>query len=108
MFVKSIIIFCISYNYNNFMKKAIKNVKKFRCCACGSLSTIKLGKRFGKQRYKCIHCGILSTRTNVGVSIKNCEIWFREWIVGKQTFSQLVPKSGYSERTLKRLFYNYL
>jgi hypothetical protein len=51
---------------------------------------------------------MFSTRTNPGVSAKNCEHWFREWIVGKQTFSQLVKKSGYSERTLKRLFYDYL
>jgi len=35
-------------------------------------------------------------------------VWFREWIVGKQTFQQLVSKSGYSERTLKRYFYEYL
>ena len=57
---------------------------------------------------KCKSCGIYFTRTNTGVRKKNREIWFREWIVGKQTFSQLVSKSGYSERTLKRYFYEYL
>jgi hypothetical protein len=82
--------------------------KQFRCWACGSLSTIKWGKQAGKQRYKCKNCGVLSTRSNLGVSAKNREVWFREWIVGKQTFSQLVSKSGYSERTLKRYFYDYL
>ena len=35
-------------------------------------------------------------------------MWFRDWIVGKQTFFQLVTQSGYSERTLKRYFYDYL
>jgi transposase-like protein len=82
--------------------------RRFRCWACGSFATIKWGKRLDKQRYKCTVCGKLSTRTNPGVSKKNCEHWFRAWIVGKQTFTQLVKKSGYSERTLKRLFYDYL
>jgi transposase-like protein len=76
--------------------------------ACSSFATIKWGKRLGKQRYKCIACGMLSTHTNSGVSKKNCEHWSKEWIVGKQTFSQLVKKSRCSERTLKRLFYDYL
>ena len=42
------------------------------------------------------------------VSKRKRDVWFREWIVGKQTFAQLVTKSGYSERTLKRYFYDYL
>ena len=90
------------------MKNTEKKVKKIRCWGCGSLDTIKWGKQFDKQRFKCKNCGMLSTRSNVGVSKKNCEIWFREWIVGKQTFSQLSNKNGYSERTLKRMFYSYL
>jgi len=90
------------------MEKSEKRVKRFRCWACQSLDTIKWGKQLGRQRYKCNLCGILSTRTNAGVRRKNCEVWFREWIVGKQTFGQLVVKSGYSERTLKRMFYSYL
>ncbi|MDR3181172.1 MAG: transposase [Prevotellaceae bacterium] len=69
---------------------------------------MKWGKQLGRQRYKCRDCGMLSARVNKGVSKKNCEHWFREWIVGKQTFSQLVKKSGYSERSLKRFFYDYL
>ena len=81
---------------------------KFRCWACGSLDVIFWGRQQGKQRFKCQSCGIHSTRSNSGVSKKNREVWFREWIVGKQTFSQLVRKSGYSERTLKRYFYEYL
>lgn len=30
------------------------------------------------------------------------------WIIGKQTFSQISKTSGYSERSLKRYFYDYL
>ncbi|GHT16769.1 hypothetical protein AGMMS4956_19780 [Bacteroidia bacterium] len=51
---------------------------------------------------------MFSTRSNSGVRRKNREHWFRQWIVGKQTFSQLVAQSGYSERTLKRYFYEQL
>ena len=82
--------------------------KKYRCWVCESLHVIKWGKRDGKQRYLCKDCGALNTRTNQGVSRSNRFIWFRKWITGKQTFSQLVRESGYSERTLKRYFYSYL
>jgi len=82
--------------------------KKYRCWVCSSLHVIKWGKRNGKQRFLCKDCGALNTRTNQGVSRSNRFIWFRKWITGKQTFSQLVKDSGYSERTLKRYFYSYL
>ncbi len=75
---------------------------------CGSSSVIKWGVRSGKQRFKCKNCAAFNTWTNKGVSQSNRFIWFRRWIVGKQTFSQLVTASGYSERTLKRYFYEYL
>lgn len=90
------------------MEKSGKNVKRKRCWACKSLITIKWGKQAGKQRYKCKNCGILFTGSNISVSKKNREHWFGQWIIGKQTFSQLVVQSGYSERTLKRYFYDYL
>jgi hypothetical protein len=48
------------------------------------------------------------TASNPDVRKENRSIWFREWIVGKQTFEQLHIKSGYSERTLKCYFYDYL
>ena len=50
----------------------------------------------------------INTHINQGVSRSNRFIWFRKWITGKQTFSQLVKDSGYSERSLKRYFYSYL
>ena len=81
---------------------------KSRCWSCSSLEVIRWGKQKGKQRFKCKNCNLLFTRSNISVSRKNREVWFREWIVGKQTFKQLIIKSGYSERTLKRYFYDYL
>jgi Transposase and inactivated derivatives len=82
--------------------------KKLRCWVCGSLAVIKWGVRQGKQRFRCKDCGALNTRKNKGVSLSNRFIWFREWISGKQTFSQLVARTGYSERSLKYYFYHYL
>ena len=82
--------------------------KKYRCWVCGSLHVIKWGVRDGKQRFRCKDCGALNTLTNQGVSRANCFICFRSWITGRQTLSQLVRESVYSERTLKRYFYFYL
>jgi hypothetical protein len=47
-------------------------------------------------------------RTNKAVQQRNRFVWFGEWVIGKQSFPQLVKRSGYSERTLKRYFYEYL
>lgn len=69
---------------------------------------IKWGFQNGKQRFKCKDCEGLNTWVNQGVSKRNRFVWFREWIEGKQTFKQLINKSGYSERSLKRYFYDYL
>ena len=85
----------------------MKKIKK-RCWACGSLYLIKWGKRDNKQRYKCNNCGVLSTSSNKSVSNSNRFIWFKEWVVGRRTISQLSSQSDYSERTLKRYFHAYL
>jgi hypothetical protein len=69
---------------------------------------IKWGKQAGKQRYKCKKCSVLSTASNQGVSSSNRFVWFKSWVVGRQTFTQISNQSGYSERTLKRYFYKYL
>ena len=82
--------------------------RKYRCWVCGSLDVIKWGIRNGKQRFKCKECGALNTRKNNGVSQSNRFVWFREWIVGKQTIEQLKLKRGYNARTLRRYFYDYL
>jgi len=72
------------------------------------LSVIRWGKRDGKQRYKCSECGILYTHTNKAVSLSNRFTWFKLWVSGRQTIRQLQKVSGYSQRTLKRYFYQYL
>ena len=82
--------------------------KKYRCWVCDSLDVIKWGIRNGKQRFKCKACGALNTRTNQGVSQSNRFVWFRLWIVGKQTLEQLSNSSGYSVSSLKRCFSEYL
>lgn len=82
--------------------------KKYRCWVCGSLNVIKWGFQNGKQRFKCKDCEALNTRKNQGVSRSNRFIWFREWIIGKQTLEQISHSSGYSLRTLRRYFHDYL
>jgi AraC-like DNA-binding protein len=85
-----------------------ENIKKKRCWACGSLSTIKWSKRNNKQRYKCKDCGILFTNTKTSISKSNRFVWFEKWIIGRRTITQLSKESGYSARTLKRYFNDYL
>jgi len=72
------------------------------------LDLIKWGKQAGKQRYKCKSCSVLSTASNKAVSVSNRFNWFEDWIIGRQTLSQIAANSGYSERTLKRYFSEYL
>ena len=81
---------------------------KKRCWACGLTDTIKWGKQFGKQRYKCKNCGILFTDSKPSVSYSNQFIWFRKWIIDKQTINLLSTQSGFSVSTIKRLFDSYL
>lgn len=51
---------------------------------------------------------MLYTHNNVAVSKSNRFAWFKLWVAGRQTIRQLQKVSGYSERTLKRYFYQYL
>ncbi len=48
------------------------------------------------------------TNENQPVSLSNKFIWFNKWIVKRRTIDDLVKESGYSSRTLKRLFNIYL
>lgn len=69
---------------------------------------IKWGKQNQKQRFKCKSCGLLFTRRNQVVKEKNQFIWFKKWVLHRQTFAYLSSESGYSRRTLKTYFHNYL
>lgn len=86
----------------------MQKTRKTRCWGCHSLDVIRWGFQQGKQRFKCKNCGLLFTRNKPEQSKRNRLVWFREWIVGKQTFEQISEESGYSTRSLKRYFYDYL
>ncbi|NDV94239.1 transposase [Dysgonomonas sp. 521] len=75
---------------------------------CGGNHVVKNGFQKGKQRYKCKDCNCVFQWRNKSVSQSNRFIWFRQWIVGKQTLSELEQSSGYSKSSLKRYFHTYL
>ena len=83
-------------------------IKKKTCCGCKSSDVIRWGKQNKKQRFKCKSCGLLFTRTNKVVKERNQFIWFKKWVLHRQTFDYLSSESGYSKRTLKTYFQNYL
>ncbi|QTD39292.1 transposase [Polaribacter batillariae] len=66
------------------------------------------GKQKNKQRYKCNSCSILFTFHNQSVQESNRFIWFEKWIIKRRTIQEISKESGYSVRTLKRYFDNYL
>lgn len=72
------------------------------------MSVIRWGKQLNKQRFKCKQCGILFTRNDTTKRITNRFVWFRKWILERQTFKTLSRDSGLSIDTLQRLFYFYL
>jgi AraC-like DNA-binding protein len=72
------------------------------------LEVIKWGTRSGHQRFKCKNCGILFTRNDPAQRIENRFVWFRKWILERQTFKTLSRDSGLSIDTLQRTFYQYL
>lgn len=81
---------------------------KTRCPNCGFLDTIKWGIRSGHQRYKCQNCNTLFTPRRKDVSMRNRFVWFKWWIIHKQTISEISKLSGYSTRQLHRWFNEYL
>ena len=82
--------------------------RRERCPQCGFLDVIKWGTRAGHQRYKCCSCGSLFTFRRKDISAKNRFVWFKWWVLGKQTLYQISQMSGYSERQLRRWFEEYL
>ena len=82
--------------------------RRQRCPKCGSLSIIRWGLREGRQRYKCQDCGASFVKHKEGVSRSNRLVWFRKWVLGKQTIEDIACDSGYSARQLHRWFDEYL
>lgn len=66
---------------------------------------IRWGKRGGKQRFRCKNCGVLFTRNDAGRRLSNRFVWFRKWVLERQTYKTLSRDSGLSTSTLQRLFY---
>lgn len=69
------------------------------------MDVISWGKRNEKQRFKCKNCGIYFTRNKPKQKISNRFIWFKKWILERQTYKTLSRDSGYSIDTLQRTFY---
>ena len=86
------------------MAKA-NNVK---CPVCSSTSIQKNGLQSSHQRYKCKDCNKYFTHRRKDISFSNRFVWFRQWVEYGHTIEYISKRSGYSERTLKRYFYDYL
>ncbi len=69
---------------------------------------IRWGKQAGKQRFNCRNCGIFFTRNDSAQRLENRFIWFKKWIIERQTFKTLSRDSGLSVDTLQRTFYAFL
>jgi AraC-like DNA-binding protein len=69
---------------------------------------IRWGKQLGKQRFKCNNCGILFTRRDAQQRLENRFVWFKKWVLERQTFKTLSRDSGLSIDTLQRVFYAFL
>lgn len=82
--------------------------QKKRCWSCGFLEVICWGKQDNKQRFKCKNCGIYFTDNRPEQKIRNRFVWFKKWVLERQTYKTLVRDSGYSKDTLQRTFYTIL
>ena len=82
--------------------------RRQRCPKCGSLNIIRWGSREGHQRYKCRDCGTSFVKHKEGVRQSNRLVWFRKWVLGKQTIEDIAQECGYSARQVHRWFDEYL
>ena len=72
------------------------------------MDVIRWGQRLNKQRFKCKNCEILFTRNDPKQRIENRFVWFKKWVLERQTFKTLSRDSGLSIDTLQRTFYTFL
>ena len=82
--------------------------RRQRCPKCSSLNIIRWGSREGHQRYKCRDCGTSFVKHKEGVRQSNRLVWFRKWVLGKQTIEDIAQECGYSARQVHRWFDEYL
>lgn len=69
---------------------------------------IKWGKQNGKQRFKCKQCGQLFCWLNISVKYSNRFVWFRKWVLERQTYKTLQRDSRLSKDTLQKTFCYFL
>jgi len=72
------------------------------------MAVIGWGKQQNKQRFKCKDCGILFTNNDKLQTIENRFVWFKKWVLERQTYKTLQRDSGLSKDTLQRTFYHFL
>jgi len=72
------------------------------------LDVIKWGIQSGKQRFRCKNCDVFFTRNRPEQKVQNRFIWFRKWVLERQTYKTLSRDSGLSRDTLQRTFYQLL
>ena len=72
------------------------------------MHVIGWGQQQNKQRYKCKNCGILFTNNDKAQKVQNRFVWFKKWVLERQTFKTLQRDSGLSKDTLQRTFYHFL
>lgn len=72
------------------------------------MDVIKWGIQSGKQRFRCKNCDIFFTRNRPEQKVQNRFVWFRKWILERQTYKTLSRDSGLSRDTLQRTFYQLL
>jgi transposase-like protein len=52
------------------------------------------GKQQNKQRFKCKSCGLLFTNNDKLQTIENRFIWFKKWVVERQTYKTFLASVG--------------
>lgn len=72
------------------------------------MAVIGWGRQQNKQRFKCKNCGILFTTNDKLQTIENRFVWFKKWVLERQTYKTLQKDSGLSKDTLQRTFYHFL
>jgi hypothetical protein len=69
---------------------------------------IRWGWQNKKQRFQCKNCGIFFTRNEPERRKENRFVWFKKWVLERQTYRTLCRDSHLSKDTLQRTFYRFL
>ena len=72
------------------------------------MDVIKWGEQSNKQRFKCKNCGIYFTNNRPEQKLQNRFVWFKKWVVERQTYQTLIRDSKLSKSTLQRTFKYFL